>query len=427
MPQAHQLLARQPLERLVIPLASERDGQASNCVAGAVKISLTGDLNAIEDEWRRFERRADCTAFQTFDWLAIWQRCIGAPAGVKPAIVTGRQNNGALLFILPLAIERTRFARRLVFLGHALCDYNAPLLAPEFADVVAPAEFTALWRAVGILLQQTAGYRHDLVFLDKMPARVGEQANPMLALATTLNPSGAYVTDLGQDWESFYAAKRSSTTRGRDRTKRRKLAESGELRLVAQKDPKHLRRTLNTLFDQKSRSFARMGVPNLFARPGHAEFFVAVAAGASRLVHVSCLDAGAKCVAANLGLMFRGRYYHVLASHDDGPLARFGPGIVHLHELLRHAIAQGCDRFDFTIGDEPYKLDWADTKLELYDHVSASGWFGRTTAALTISKLAAKRFVKHSPLLWRVATRLRSLRGSIASATQRKASGRSTL
>src|SRR5207249_2141561 len=132
-----------------------------------------------------------------------------------------------------------------------------------------------------------------LVFLDKMPARVGEQANPMLALTTTLNPSGAYLTGLGQDWESFYAAKRSSTTRGRDRTKRKKLAKSGELRFVTQNDPKYVLRTLNTLFDQKSRSFARMGVPDLFAWPGHAEFFVTVAAKASRLVHVSRLDAGA--------------------------------------------------------------------------------------------------------------------------------------
>src|SRR5205814_8173532 len=119
--------------------------------------------------------------------------------------------------------------------------------------------------------------------------------------------------------------------------------------------------------------------------------------------------------------------YHVRASHDDGPLARFGPGIVHLHELLRHAIAQGCDRFDFTIGDEPHKLDWADTKLQLYDHVCACGWFGRIeTAAITLNS-QAKRFVKHSPLLWRVATRLRSLRGSIASKTQRKAGGWSSL
>ena len=249
----------------------------------------------------------------------------------------------------------------------------------------------------------------------------------MLALSTMLNPSGAYVTGLGQDWESFYAAKRSSTTRARDRTKRKKLAENGELRLVTQKDLKYVLRTLTTLFDQKSRSFARMGVPDLFARPGHSEFFVTVAANASRLVHVSRLEVGPKCAAANLGLMFRGRYYHVLASHDDGSFARFGPGIVHLHELIRYAIAQGCDQFDFTIGDEPYKLDWADTKLELYDHVSASGWFGQIAAAPIVLKLAAKRFVKHSPRLWRLASRLRSLRGSITSAKPRKASGWSTL
>ena len=54
-----------------------------------------------------------------------------------------------------------------------------------------------------------------------------------------LNPSGAYETALGADWEQFYTSKRSSSTRRRDRTKLKRLGELGEVKFV---DPHSQRR-----------------------------------------------------------------------------------------------------------------------------------------------------------------------------------------
>ena len=380
-------------------------------------LSLTSNLEAIEHEWRYFEQRADCTPFQTFDWLNTWQHCIGAPAGVKPAIVVGRQNNGELLFILPFAIEQTRFFRRLVFLGHDLCDYNAPLLAPEFPDVVPPTKFTSWWRSVQVFLDQIAGYGHDVVLFTRMPAKVGQQENPLAALKTMPNPSSAHLSHLSENWDAFYASKQRSERRRRDRSRRKKLAETGELDLITPQDPIQIESTLKTLFDQKSRSFARMGVPNLFERPGHSKFFLTVATHATSLVHVSCLKVGPAehIAAANLGLMFRNRYYQILVSYDD-KLAQYAPGTIHLHELMRYAIERGYKYFDFTMGDERYKLDWADTTITLCDHVAASSLLGQLAAVQTRFKLHLKRSVKHSPRLFSFAIRLRSVLNSIKSA-----------
>ena len=49
-----------------------------------VELTLHDDLAAIENDWRAFEERADCTVFQTFDWLSAWHRHIGVREGVKP-------------------------------------------------------------------------------------------------------------------------------------------------------------------------------------------------------------------------------------------------------------------------------------------------------------------------------------------------------
>jgi CelD/BcsL family acetyltransferase involved in cellulose biosynthesis len=385
-----------------------------------MQLSITSDLEVIEHEWRCFEQRAACTPFQTFDWLSAWQRCIGSLAGVKPAIVTGLQGNGELLFILPLAIERARFARRCVFLGHGLCDYSAPLLAPEFPDVVGPTDFANWWRAIETFIQKTPGYNYEVLLFDKMPERIGQQANPLLALRTTRNSERAYRTCLGSDWESFYATKRSAATRSRDRTKRRRLADNGELRVTTVDDLQERQSALRVLFNQKSRSFARDGVFSLFEQPGHSDFYLSVGAKDRRLIHISRLDVGSTCVAVNFGLQFRGCYYYILTSHDDGALSRFGPGVIHLHELMRYAISQGFRYFDFTIGNHPYKLEWADEEVELYDHIAAVGWFGVLAAANIRLKPRAKRWLEKAPLLWQLAVRCKSVVRSPKSSIRRR-------
>jgi CelD/BcsL family acetyltransferase involved in cellulose biosynthesis len=374
------------------------------------QFSVTSDLNSLEDEWRAFECDADCTPFQTFDWLSTWQQCIGMRAGVTPAIISGRGERGNLLFILPLAIEGARYLRRLSFLGHALCDYNAPLLGPEFWRQVSPATFAEFWRSAHAHLRRT--YPHDVVLFDKMPKMVGSQPNPMHAFVNMLNPSSAHAASLGNDWEQFYSQKRSSATHRNDRKKRKKLAEFGEVRFVTAATPEAVREMFATLVAQKSRKFQRMGVPDLFAKPGYTQFFTSVAANKRSLVHVSALQVGSTLAATNLGLTFRGRYYYVLASYDEGPTARFGPGAAHLHELLRFAIAKKCTLFDFTIGDETYKLDWSDTKVALYDYVGGVGFIGRIAAMIIYAAFRAKRFIKGSPVIWRLTCRLRSAFGS---------------
>ncbi len=407
------MLQQVPRSSQATKLAESRDRRF-----GEVRLSASGELDALAPAWRAFEQVADCTPFQTFAWLDAWMRFIGTAAGTQPAIVLGHKPNGDLLFILPLAIERAMFSRRLVFLGHALCDYNAPLLAPDFPVFVPEAKSAEWLAACRRLLRQDPAFRHDAVVFDKMPGRVGGQANPLAALKTILHASGAHPVPLMADWDSFYAAKRSSTARRRDRSRRRRLEELGEVRFVTPTEPAFVQEAVNVLFEQKARSFARMGVRNLFAQPGHREFFGAAAL--AETTHVSRLDIGSRCAAVNLGLMFRGCYYHVLTTYDED-LARFGPGTVHLRELMRYAIAHRCHTFDFTVGDEPFKREWSDVELALYDHASGVNLVGFVDVFLLRLKLRAKRFIKHSPRLWALATRLRPLLASLKEKWARRA------
>jgi CelD/BcsL family acetyltransferase involved in cellulose biosynthesis len=379
---------------------------------GEIRLVLHQDMAAAEHDWRRLEQSADCTPFQTFDWLSCWQHHVGSLTGVKPAIIVAWRGSDSL-FVLPLAVEQGRLARRLTFLGQALCDYNAPLLARDFAARIG-TDFAAVWQDISRLIQAVPALRYDTISFAKMPAAVGTQRNPMLFLDVQPNPSGAYETRLGTDWEPFYTSKRSSATRRRDRTKLKRLGELGEVKFVDPQLPDEIAATLDALIRQKTRSFARMGVPNMFARPGHAEFYRALITHRP-FVHLSRLDVGATWAAANLALLHGDCYYHVLASYDDGEVSRFGPGAAHLRELLRYAIGRGCARFDFTIGDEPYKRDWCETEQQLYDHAAAVTLRGWPSFAITSGWRRAKRTIKQSALLWGVAVRLRTIVATLRS------------
>lgn len=406
------------------PLTSFRTAAASGA-AGQVALSrltaLSGEFAAeptfsvhtrlgdVEDEWRRFQQSAECTAFQSFEWLAAWHRHIGVHDGTVPVIVVGRLADGSTAFILPLAIETRRSLRRLCWLGQELCDYNAPLLARDFAQRIAPERFLALWRELLVRLQSDGELRYDWIEFEKMPQTVGVQSNPFVSLGVTPNANSAHITQLGSDWETFYRERRSSATRRRDRSKRKHLSEFGEIRFETVAGPADLRQTLDTLWEQKKRIFARKGIADIFARPGYREFFADFATNPTsrRLAHVSCVRIGPVCAAANFAIVFGDCYYHVLSSYCDNELTRYGPGMLHLRELLAYAIKRGLRLFDFTIGDERYKLEWCDVRLKLYDYSAGVTWRGRAMNLLSIARRRAKRFIKQTPVLWHLVSRLR--------------------
>jgi len=389
----------------------ERSAAGLHVAADAIELSLYHDLAAAEPVWRSLQQDGLCTAFQTFEWLSAWQRHIGAWAGATPCVVVARGADGAPLFIVPLAICTSGFARELVWLGSELCDYNAPIFARDAFDRLHSADFAGVWKKIVRLLRNEPCAHHDLVRLDKMPPSLGGHPNPMLALSTSLNPSGSYVTPLFGSWDEFYKAKRSSSTRRRDRSKRSHLMEAGEVKFVTADDAATALDTFAVLVEQKSKTFARHGIANLFARPGYLEFYRDIAGNpvTRDFVHLSVLKVGDQIAATNLGLMFDRRYYHVLASYTDGPLAHWGPGAAHLNDLLAYAIERKCEAFDFTIGDERYKRDWCDDVQPLYDHVAVASWRGALIAGPRLAKHRVKRTIKQTPALWTAVVKFRAL------------------
>jgi CelD/BcsL family acetyltransferase involved in cellulose biosynthesis len=413
-------LAEQPMAFGAEPLRLDArfppaPGLVGHAARTGLMLSVHSEFEAVEPEWRAFERAAAATPFQAFGWLAKWQRHIGSRQGTRPAIVLGRNAEGELLLILPLAVERRRLVRALCWLGSDLCDYNGPILGARFRPHLTTEGFAPLWHDILALLRTSARFRFDLVDLQRMPETLGHEINPFLDLKVTRHPSGAHVAKLTDDWEKFYASKRSPTTRKRERGKLRQISERGEIKFADADDGIDAAHTMDVLMRQKGRSLTRMGVENFLLRPGYREFLLDVATDPSLngFTHVGRMTVGSTIAATSFGFIHRGCYYLMLSSYDDGELARFGPGRAYLHELMRRAIGRGLGYFDFTVGDESYKSEWSDVDLRLYDHTAAATMRGLPAAAVTTAFRRAKRFIKQTPVLWRAFSKARSAVGAL--------------
>jgi CelD/BcsL family acetyltransferase involved in cellulose biosynthesis len=380
-----------------------------------VQLSLHGELAEVEAEWRAFEAQADCTAFQSFDWLSAWQRHIGANEGRQPAIIIGRQN-GQILFILPLMLSAGAL-RRVEWLGEFLINAGAPLLARDFAKRVSATQFNLLWSEIEALLR--GHLNHDLLDLGKIPETVGAQANPMRVLAMTPHANDSYLVRLtgtpNGTWDEFYAAKRSSSWRKTDKKKRNRLAKFGDVQFATVTERADIERTIDALIEQKKSSYASLGVANMFEWPGYRDLYIDLATDPKRhgLVHVSNVSVGGMIVAASFGLTMHGNYDYVLAGYSMGEMEACSPGTIHLQELMKLFLERGLTTFDFNIGDEPYKREWFDVETKMYDYVAAATLRGHAAAAMIRVSREIKRFIKRNPSIWPMIRKARSLIGSL--------------
>jgi CelD/BcsL family acetyltransferase involved in cellulose biosynthesis len=254
----------------------------------------------------------------------------------------------------------------------------------------------------------------DYALLTHVPPMLGASPNPFAALAVRPCGANAHGLALGQEWEAFYAGRRSAKTRGRLRGKERALAQSGPIEFSEITDTQQRAALATEMMALKAAQLtATAGLFNTFARRSVQDFFRALAGEADTGVLVFRLSAGGRLVAAALGVVRQGCFYYQVPVYPDDALQRHSPGHILLMRLMQWAIERGCTRFDFTIGDEPYKAEWCDQTWVLGCGTLARTLRGRVGAGIALAQIAAMRQVKRRRGLYALAVRIRTALGKV--------------
>lgn len=374
---------------------------------GQVTLEAHRCLATAERDWRAFESRAAGHPYQRFHWQAAWDARIRTP-DVQPFIVVLR-DRGAIRMLLPLVIGHGFGMSRLVPMGAPVCDYHAPLVDAGFAQRLTPQ----IAHSVLMAIVELAGA--DYMVLTHVPPMLGAVPNPFSALRLRPFSANAHGTHLGTNWQEFYAERRGARTRSRFRAKERALAKVGAIAFTVVTDVDERAALAAEMMALKASQLkATAGAFNTFARPDVQEFFRALATDAADDdVLVFKLTAGETLVAAVMGMVRNGCFYYEVPVYRDHALQRFSPGHLLISRLMEWAIGRGCTRFDFTVGDEPYKDEWCDETWVLGCGAWPRTLRGRIGARIALAEMAAARHIKHSPALFAVAVRLRTAFGKV--------------
>jgi CelD/BcsL family acetyltransferase involved in cellulose biosynthesis len=333
----------------------------------ALEIRIFHSVDEAEPVWRAAQEACACHVFQTIEWLSTWQMTLGATGRIEPRIVQIVDADGIALVLLPLGIQRRGGVSCLSFLGGDVTDYQAPLIRADFARRLDAKAFTDLWSRILAALP-----RVDIVALTKMPAMIADTVNPWVALAEAKPVWSAHAATLGLSFADFKKHRSARIFTDSDRQCRR-LSKLGEVSFHVAEIPETAIEIFRLLARQKSRRWQETGSRDLFAEPGYRAFYELLMARHchSGLAHASAFQVGGTVVATHCGMIFRGRFYYLMPGHEAGDWTKYSVGRLLLQNLVEWSISHGLATFDMTIGDEPYKQQWADHSIPLYDWVYA--------------------------------------------------------
>ena len=312
-------------------------------------VEVSSSDSAIAKAWAELEPYG--APFQRRAWVLPWRRVLAPAFAATPLYVTVRDAQDARpLMVLPLYRRRRWGLATLAFADLGVSDYNAPLLAPDFAP--SAEAFQGLWRHILRALPPA-----DLLRFDKVPTTVGGRDNPLAGLDGMQRMGfSAWPLALPATREAYDAEVLDRKTRKEQRRKRKNLTERvGALMLVHAATPADGEAIFATLRRQRAARFKRIGRPDLLDDPRFLAFYRAVAFEPwSGFVDLAALQAGERILATLLSLRCDGG--RILLMHAFEPeLEALSPGIVAIDELITEAIAAGEQLLDFTIGDETYK------------------------------------------------------------------------
>lgn len=167
-------------------------------------------------------------------------------------------------------------------------------------------------------------------------------------------------------WDDFYH-RLSKGLRQDIRTTLNKLRIMGEIRFEVS-EGNNLKIALDALFNfHKDRQIHKPG-RSIFESEKNRNFILDLTFTFAEKgwVEVSTLKLDNRIISVVLGHKANRVFYYCTPAFDYS-FSKYSLGKLHIFYLLKNCFEQGYDKFDFTIGDEPYKLRWANDSIENYE------------------------------------------------------------
>ena len=150
------------------------------------------------------------------------------------------------------------------------------------------------------------------------------------------------------------------------------------------------------LFEDKGKRLIKTGNKNIFLHKGLQNFYMKMPhkLSSSSKTQLSILTLDDKIIASHWGVVDKRTFYWILPAFSEDWLW-YSPGRIIMFFLIEWSINNNLKKFDFTIGNEKYKDDWANCKTSLFEIIYIKNFYG----FIYLLKIYLKKYIKRIFLL----------------------------
>lgn len=352
-------------------------------------VQVSTSLARLEPAWRELEPLATASMFQGWDYVNAWCRNCALAVGEAPLFVVGR-GDGAVQFILPMALIVRAGTRVLTWLGQRHSNYGMGLFHPDLLGRLEAGEVDAL--VIDVARRVGAAVVH----LDNQPARWAGKVNPFAASPCSfVTANDTFVARLGDDFQARYKHLFSGRTLSGLKRKQRKLEEMGAVSFAAPADLTARHAVIDWFFAHKRVQLAQDGRNSQFDEAAIQDLYRALARDEAHF-DVDQLRVGDTLVAMGM-TAFAGQTAYLLNTvHAGLEYARCSPGALLLHRMVAQAHRKGARVYDFGPGMLPYKLEWEPEVIPLLSTTCLVKPSGLPVHAILVFTVLAKARIKRN-------------------------------
>ncbi len=328
------------------------------------RVSISNDWSAADWPWRP----GLSTPFQRSEWLtAFYEALAQHEPDMLPLIVRVTDADGMLAYSLPLLCRSVGALQVMEFCDLNMTDFNAPLLGPAAPRTAADA--AAAWKAVKRALPSC-----DVVRFTKMPPMIGTRPNP-LCLPGGLLPAAANGNLLvtGESWADYHFSLERTVRKELERNWR-VFSRAPAAHLATITDPAEALALLVQMEDLQRVRMRGLGQFYGLDEPVTADFYRRLIADGLKTGYavLTVLRDGSEMVAGLLGVHDGETYVMIRLVHrGDGNWSKISAGRLLVHKTLEWLHGEGCRKFDFSVGNYPYKRRFNPVRMPMFDRVEA--------------------------------------------------------
>ncbi|SFK70991.1 Acetyltransferase involved in cellulose biosynthesis, CelD/BcsL family [Pseudovibrio ascidiaceicola] len=364
------------------------------------------DLPKLRNDWLILEALGDGSAYHAYEWCKSWAKHVAHSERATTLIVAGYIDS-KLHTLLPLALHQCHLAKTARWLGEEIFNQNTGYWSQELLQ--APQAHFLRPRLVAAL----KAWGVDLIHLGNMACCVGDHDNPLIRLDDTTSTNAIYPFKLASPAEEFIKTKRSKGARKKHRSKLSKLQSLGTLSFTAETTKEGATTTVDAMIRQRELRQAETGIPTAFALPNYQSFVREAFTNLSQddspskpVIYSLKLDD--EIISTCLSLKSGKRVYCYCTSIISGELMRNSPGELLMQHVIEDMCEEGMEVFDFGLGEERFKLAWAEPEY-LKDWIEPLTFKGKLAAALESLKLSFKRKLRNNERFWQLYRRVRGI------------------